>query len=268
MNGITIGTYLWVTLGGFVTLAIFSFLYKDNPLYKVAEHLFVGVSAGYWAVILWHNTLVPNLFQRLSDGDWYYLWLNSLRPWYIIPAILGALMFTRFSSKWAWVSRYPMAIYIGVSAGLAIPLEMTNRVLRQMVASMDPIHWDNFFGHGFLDIAAGYSQVIIMIGAVSALVYFFFSTPHRGAIGGIATFGVWILMIGFGATFGFTVMNRISLFVNRVQFLVQNWMRPAFDSTNTNYNSWFQVVFWLMILLLIAYIVREIVGALQRKRAS
>jgi hypothetical protein len=264
----SIGTFLWISLGGFLTLAIFSFLYKDNPLYKIAEHLFVGVSAGYWAVILWHNTMVPNLLQRLSDGDWYYLWLNSLRPWYIIPAILGALMFSRFSGKWSWVSRYPMAIYIGVSAGLAIPLEMTNRVLRQMVAAMDPIHWDNFLGHGYLDIAAGYSQIIILVGAIAALVYFFFSTPHRGAIGKVATFGVWTLMIGFGATFGFTVMNRISLFVNRVQFLWQRWMGPAFDSSAKTYSVWYQVIFWLVMLLFVLYGVREFLTREQSKNAS
>ena len=62
-------TFLWTTFGVFVTLSIFSFLYKDNPFYKFAEHLVVGVSAGYFVVILWHNGLMPNLFHRLADGD-------------------------------------------------------------------------------------------------------------------------------------------------------------------------------------------------------
>lgn len=255
----TIGTFLWINLGAFITLAILSFLYKDNPLYKIAEHLFVGVSAGYWAVILWHNTLSPNLLQRLSDGSWYYLWLDSLKWWYIIPGFLGALMFTRFSKKWSWVSRYPLAIYIGVSAGLAIPLEMTNRVLRQMVAAMEPINWGNFFGSGFLDIAAGYSQLIILLGAMAALVYFFFSTPHRGTIGAIAKFGLWILMLGFGATFGFTVMNRISLFVNRVQYLWNDWLANSFNINGANPNAgiWYQLIFWLVVAVFVVYAVME-----------
>ncbi|MBI5266206.1 MAG: hypothetical protein HY851_03135, partial [candidate division Zixibacteria bacterium] len=91
-----LGTFLWTTVGAFLTLATFSFLYRDNPFYKIAEHLVVGVSAGYFVVILWHNNLVPNLFRRLGDGDWFYLWLNSSKPWYWIPFILGLLMFTRF----------------------------------------------------------------------------------------------------------------------------------------------------------------------------
>jgi hypothetical protein len=264
----TFETFVWTSFGAFLTLAIFSFLYKDNPLYKFAEHLFVGVSAGYFVVILWHNGLSPNLLQRLSDGDWYYLWLNSLRPWYLVPGILGVLMFSRFSQKWAWVSRYPMAIYIGISAGVTIPLEMTNRVLRQMVATMVPINWSNFAGTGYLDIVAGYSQVIIILGSVAALVYFFFSTPHRGVIGGISKFGIWILMIGFGATFGFTVMNRISLFTNRIQYLWQNWMKTAFDTSNKNYVSGFQILFWFLVLLMIAYIVWELLQHLKARQTQ
>jgi hypothetical protein len=262
----TFETFLWTSFGAFLTLAIFSFLYKDNPLYKFAEHLFVGVSAGYFVVILWHNGLSPNLMQRLADGDWYYLWLNSLHPWYLVPGILGVLMFSRFSQKWAWVSRYPMAIYIGISAGVTIPLEMTNRVLRQLVATMVPINWGNFLGHSYLDIAAGYSQIIVIIGSVAALVYFFFSTPHRGVIGGISKLGVWILMIGFGATFGFTVMNRISLFTNRIQYLWQNWMTTAFDTTNKNYTAGFQIAFWLLVVLVVVYVVREIMEHLRVKQ--
>ncbi|HUV31106.1 MAG TPA: hypothetical protein VMY05_08480 [Acidobacteriota bacterium] len=263
------GTFLWTTFAAFVTLATFSFLYKDNPFYKIAEHLVVGVSAGYFVIILWHNGLVPNLFQRLADGDWYVLWLNSSRPWYLIPTVLGMLMWTRFSKKWSWVSRWPMGLYIGISTGIAIPLEMSNRVSKQLYATMvmNPnspgFDWAHFFGHGgfnLLDISSGLSQLIIFVGALAALVYFFFSKAHTGLFGGLATFGIWILMIGFGASFGFTVMARVSLFINRVQFLDQNWIQNAFNSANPNYNAWYQVVFWLMMLLLLWYIIRELVN--------
>ena len=117
------------------------------------------------------------------------------------------MMFTRFSQKKAWISRWPLALYIGISAGLAIPLEMANRVNRQLWAMMEPINWSAFFGDGYLDISSGYSEIIIFVGTVSALVYFFFSKAHTGVFGGIAKVGIWTLMIGFGASFGFTVMR-------------------------------------------------------------
>ncbi len=254
-------TFLWYTVAVFLTLATFSFLYKDNPFYKFAEHLVVGVSAGYFVIILWHNSLVPNLFQRLADGDVYFLWLNSSRPWYIIPAILGVLMWTRFSRKYAWVSRWPMALYIGISVGIAIPLEMANRVNKQLFAMMAPIKWDAFFGAGghfnLLDPFSGFSQVIIFIGAVAALIYFFFSKAHTGAFGKAATLGIWVLMIGFGASFGFTVMARISLFINRIQD-VDAWGQVAFDQTNTNWTSAYLLIFWAMVALIVGYTLNEI----------
>lgn len=267
-----IGTFLWMTFGVFVTLAIFSFLYKDNPFYKFAEHLVVGVSAGYFVIILWHNGLVPNLFERLQDGDWYLLWLNSSKPWYLIPAILGMLMWTRFSKQWSWVSRWPMALYIGISTGVAIPVEMSARVNKQLYATMTKIKWDDFFGIGsfdLLDTASGLAQLLIFVGTISALVYFFFSKEHKGIFGATATFGIWILMIGFGASFGFTVMARISLFINRMQD-VGDWGKAAFnvvEPANANYSSMFQVAFWALTLFVLGYIIYEIVKHLKSKSA-
>lgn len=263
-----LSTFLWTTFGAFLTLATFSFLYKDNPFYKFAEHLVVGVSAGYFVIILWHNGLVPNLFQRLSDGNWYYLWLDSSKPWYLIPAFLGILMWTRFSSNYGWISRWPMALYIGIATGIAIPIEMSNKVVKQLHAMMIPIAWDNFWGSGFLDVGSGYSQIIIFVGALCGLIYFFFSKAHTGVFGGLATFGVWILMIGFGASFGFTVMARISLFINRIQFLDMGWGRIAFDSSNPNYNAGFQIAFWALVLLMVGYIVYEFVSFLRHRSST
>lgn len=260
----TFETYLWTTFAAFITLAIFSFLYKDNPIYKFAEHLFVGISAGYFVVILWHNGLVPNLFQRLSDGDPWFLWLNSDRPWYLIPGLLGVLMWTRFSRKYSWISRWPLALYIGIATGVAIPLYMANQVIKQLHASMVEISWDSFLGQGLFDIGAGYSGLIIFVGMIAGLIYFFFSKAHTGVMGGVAKFGIWILMIGFGASFGYTVMNRISLFINRLQFLGKTWLKASFDSANPNYHSGFLVLFWLIIAAIIAYIGFEVVQKVRR----
>jgi len=251
-------TFLWTTLAAFLTLAIFSFLYKDNPFYKFAEHLVVGVSAGYFVIILWHNTLVPNLFQRLAAGNW----------WYLIPLILGLMMWSRFFKNASWLSRIPLALYIGIAAGLAVPLEMSNRVLKQVYATMVPINWGNFFGDRYLDIAAGYSQLLLFVGTIAGLVYFFFSKAHTGAMGTLARLGLWILMLGFGASFGFTVMARISLLINRIQFIDKNWIKAAFNESNANYSVWFQIVFYTVILLLLVYIIKEIITHMRLKTAN
>lgn len=191
---------IWNAVAAFLTICIFTFLYKDNPFYKFAEHLVVGVSAGYFAIILYYNGFVPKLIVPLRQGEWVY----------IIPAILGVMIWTRFSKKWSWISRFSLAFYIGSGTGFAIPLYMQNYVIRQFNSTMLPI--------GFTSWQL-FTNILIIIGVLSALVYFYFSKEHKGFFGGTAKIGIWTLMIGFGAGFGLTVMGRVSLLAERIVFL-------------------------------------------------
>ena len=199
--------FLWTTFGAMLTLFTFSFLYKDNPLYKFAEHLVVGVSAGYFVILLYWTSLkvklIDTVFSNFSE-EWFY----------IFPGILGIMMWFRFSKKLSWVSRYPIAIYIGAGSGLAIPLNMQTFVNRQLSATMIPV------GFGSLEHVW---NILIIIGVICGVIYFFFSKEHTGLFGGLAKVGIWVLMVGFGASFGFTVMARISLFVNRIADLRKWW---------------------------------------------
>jgi len=265
MELMQVDTFLWTTLGAFLTLCTFSFLYKDNPFYKFAEHAVVGVSAGYFAIILWHTGLQPKLFNQLRDGDWFFLWLNASGAHYIIPAILGIMMWTRFSQKLSWVSRWPIAMYMGIAAGLAVPQEMKARVIEQMYSAMyNTLGWGSFFGTGFYDSTSGLSQIIIFIGTLSALFYFFFSKEHTGFFKGVSRFGLWILMIGFGASFGYTVMGRISLFVQRIQFL-GDWTRVVWDDRA----GALYMLFWVLTFGIFAVMaIYEIVSFARRKQAT
>jgi hypothetical protein len=179
-------------------------------------------------------------------------------------------MWTRFSKDYSWLSRWPMAMYIGIASGLAIPLEMSNRVNKQLHAMMAEIDWANFLGHdgvNLLDVTSGLSQIIVMIGALAAIIYFFFSKEHTGVFGGVATLGIWVLMIGFGASFGFTVMARISLFINRLQD-TWAWGGVAYDSGNANYHVGFLIVFWFLILFVAGYAAYEVVTNLRRRSTT
>ena len=70
----------------------------------------------------------------------------------------------------------------------------------------------------------GLNLLLILIGVVSVLVYFFFSVEHRGVVGGISKVGIWFLMISFGASFGYTIMARLSLLIGRIRFLLDDWL--------------------------------------------
>ncbi|MFH2056397.1 MAG: hypothetical protein ABIJ61_10595 [bacterium] len=224
-QAVTTEMVLWTSLYGLLTLFTFSFLYKDNPLYKIAEHLVVGISAGYMVVLLYYNGLRPNLFNHLFVDD---TWIPDYTElWYVIPLLLGLMMYFRFSRKLSWISRYPIAFYMGIATGLAIPLEMKNRVIQQIYGTTVKLGFDLSAG-GFLGVPQGIWDAVIVFLTMASLIYFFFSKEHKGLFGGMAKIGIYTLMIGFGASFGYTVMARISLFINRVQEL-RNWVSMLID---------------------------------------
>jgi hypothetical protein len=66
--------------------------------------------------------------------------------------------------------------------------------------------------------------VTLIVGLISVLVYFFFSVEHKGAVGRVARVGIWFLMVSFGAAFAFTVMGRITLLSQRIEFLFDDWL--------------------------------------------
>ena len=197
----------WIWIGAILTLMIFSFLYRDNPFYKFGEHLFVGVANGYYIVYYWHNALKPNLFEPLSAGQFVY----------IVPLLLGLMYFTRFIPRISWLVRIPIGFTIGWGAGLSIPALFQADVLRQLEGTV-------VTPTTFSDLASGIWAVIILVGVVCTLVYFFFSREQKGLLGSASRLGIIFIMIGFGASFGYTVMARVSLLIGRIQFLLGPWL--------------------------------------------
>ncbi|KPJ60721.1 MAG: hypothetical protein AMJ46_05575 [Latescibacteria bacterium DG_63] len=217
---------LWIA--ALLTFMIFSFLYKDNPFYKFAEHLFVGVSAAYWMVIGIWSTLMPNLVARLwpSSVSGFINMPEDAQPEYhfIIPAIFGILMLTRLIDRISWLSRWAMAFVIGFAAGTNFTRYLQSDFVGQIYNSMLPIIVK---ADGGIAVGAAISSIVLMVGVICALIYFFFSKEHTGAFGAASRLGIWFLMVTFGAAFGYTVMARISLLTGRVQFLGE-WLTSIF----------------------------------------
>lgn len=199
-------TLVWIS--SLLTLFIFSFIFKDNPFYRFAEHLFVGTSAGYFIALSYHNVVYPNLIVPLfKEGQFLY----------VIPLILGILYITRFIPQISWMVRIPIAFLLGWGSGVAIPAALQADVIKQIQGTMLTrnvfTRWDN-----------GLWAVIILIGVVATLIFFFFSRERKGIIKPVANLGIIFIMLGFGASFGYTVMARISLLIGRFQFLLGDWL--------------------------------------------
>ena len=184
----------WVA--AFFTLCIFSFLYKDNPFYRFAEYLFLGVTLGYAIPITWNMAMIPYVYHPIFLQQRYEL---------ILPALIGTLYIFMYNRKLSWLSRFPIAVGMG-SIGLSVPMSMHASVLVQMRGAMVPIQDINTF--------------LVFVGTITILLYFYFSKAHTGTYGKVVRVGIWFMMVGFGASFGYTVMARISLLIGRIQFLV------------------------------------------------
>lgn len=217
---------LWVA--AFFTLAVFSFLYGDNPFYRIAESVLVGVSAAYWMVVGFWEVLVPNLLGKISPETvqaWAIPGLSGPDAardlWYLVPLALGVMLLWRLSSRGAWISRWPLAFVIGTTAGLRMIAFLHGDFLAQIRNSVIPLLVVNA---GVFDPSQSLRNTIIVGGILCCLMYFFFSFEHTGVAGKAAKVGTWVLMIAFGAAFGYTVMGRIALLAARIEFLLDDWL--------------------------------------------
>ena len=219
---------LSVWLGALLTLCIFSFLYKDNPFYRFAEHLFVGVSAGYYIILNFWTVIVPNLWEPFTKtvgnatgtagvGSLFLPRLGDYRIFLAVPGILGLLLFTRLFGKIGWMSRWALAVIIGVYAGIRTTGAAQADFVAQVEGSLKPL-W--IAG----DIGASVNAIIFTVGIITSLLFFFYSREHKGGLGVASKLGIFFLMVSFGAGYGYTVMSRISLLIGRFQFLLEDWL--------------------------------------------
>ena len=203
-------TGLGIIVAAGLTLALYSFLYQDNPLFKFAEHVFVGVAAAYVFGQTWYPTIYGELIAEWTDlGEG-----ETPNWWLLAPTVLGLLMLTRFSLRFGWLSRYAFAFFVGLGAGLTIPRYISSFILAQIEPTLQPLTWS----------LEGLNLLVVLVGVIGVLVYFFFSVEHTGTAGHISKVGIWFLMISFGASFGYTIMARVSLLIGRVTFLLDDWL--------------------------------------------
>jgi hypothetical protein len=225
-TGLATGDHLGIWIAALLTLAIYSFLYRDNPVYRFAESILIGVSVGFLLVVTFDTTIIPQALEPVAASfkkSFISAQFNSVGTflWMLIPVVLGLLMFARFVPGLTWLSRTALALYIGFGAGASIPANMQSLILKQIDATIRPFLNINSVGAG---VTAG----LIMVGLIATLAYFYFSKPHAGLFGKAARLGTYFLMIFFGATFGYTVMARISLLIGRLTFLLRDWLGLIF----------------------------------------
>ncbi|HEY3342569.1 MAG TPA: hypothetical protein VGK81_11145 [Anaerolineae bacterium] len=222
---------LWLRLlGVLVIVTIFSILYKDNPVFRFVEHLYIGLATGYGLIYTWVNVAEPKWFIPMMPST---LTHGGQGHWTLFFAfLLGLLFFTVYFPKLAWMNRFAIGVLMGFFSGMALQMFMGG-LAPQLVAAFRPPVTKYSTVNGVVSPTLAMNNIhvgsvwlhpwalLALVVLLCTLAYFFFSIEHRTRwIRVPSNFGRYFLMITLGAIFGTTVMGRLSLLIERLGFLI------------------------------------------------
>ena len=214
------GTVVAVVL----TLFVFSYLLGDNVLYRLTEHIFVGVSIGYATVVAFHTVLASKLFSPLatavSEGNSEQIMLL------IVPLVLGLFLLTKPFRSISWLGSISVAWLLGVGAALAIGGALVGTLLPQMEATADLRYYVTRYGPEL----GLFSGLLVLVSTIGVLLHFYFGRGQEEGRGGVREglvriwggLGRWFILIAFGAILATTFTSRLSLLIGRMQFLLDS----------------------------------------------
>lgn len=181
-------------------LMIWSALYKENPLYHFAESLIVGLGMGY-TIYVTIDTLNKIWITPIQAGNWIL----------IIPAVIGALLYSMFSRKYGYLSRIASAAIVGTGLGFATGRAMPVMILGQLKGFASPL--------AETSVMEVFSWAVVLVACTTTIAYFTFTREHKGALGSLARIGRWSILISFGAIFGGTIWANHVFVIERCSFL-------------------------------------------------
>ncbi len=198
-----------VWAGVFLTLAIYSILYRESPWYRIAESVYLGVAVGYGVSL--DLVYVRNQWET---GGWSS---GPMLIGFALAAILGILWYLRFAKSYFYLYRWPLAVVVGTGLGLTLRTvvftQFTTQILAQAKLNLylpsDPLTWFN--------------NILMFIMVPSVLLYFWFTgvgVRQGTTMKIIDQLARYIMMVGFGASFGYTILTRYALLIGRAQYLL------------------------------------------------
>jgi hypothetical protein len=205
-------------IGLILTLLVFSYLIGDNPLFRFAIYLFIGVSSGYAATAVWHYLLIPKLFSQLDDFNQLVL--------LVVPLILGISLLAKLSPRISWLGNFAMAVLVGVGAATAVGGALIGTLLPQTQAAIDAFDLTSGGGGSNFFIRL-FEGTIMFLGTVLTLASFHFTagrapdgTVRRNPVfEGIAWFGRLFISITLGVLFAGVYMAALMAMIERLSSL-------------------------------------------------
>lgn len=214
-------SHLLVWIGAICTFGLYSVLYRENRVYRFFEHIFLGLATGYLIATTWNEVLLPKWWVPMRvQGQWPL----------IFTLVIGLLYYCIYSQKHNWLARLVIGFFLGLASGQSFQA-FANDTWPQIPTSFKPlIAHPAIMGPGGKPLAPpvtwpdAINNLIFMVILLCVMSYFFFSFEQKHAfLRGSARWGRWLLMFSFGATFGATIMARLALLIDRMDYLLNDF---------------------------------------------
>lgn len=207
-------------IGLVLTLMIFSYLLGDNPLFRFAIYLFIGVASGYAAAVTVHSVFLPRLGSFQTSN------LDQLLLDVIIPLVISVTILAKFLPRISWIGNFAMAILVGVGAAAAIGGAVIGTLLPQAQASMDAFSATAGVNSNFA--VRLFEGMVMLLGTVFTLASFHYSagrapdgTVQRNRILEIvASLGRIFVAITLGVLFAGLYMAALTAMIERLSSII------------------------------------------------
>jgi len=207
----------WLIVSFFITLLIFSYIFGDNPLFRLASYAFVGVAAGYTAVIVVEQVLLPKLALPLLSGNWLTL----------VPLVLGAILLLKLFPRYSRLGTLPMAFLVGVAAAVAIGGAVFGTLIGQTQGAIQDFSFSGASAAAASPTLQAVEAVLVLIGTICTLVYFQFGARARAnqpaarpaVVETLSQVGQFFLSITLGSLFAGVFSASITALIERLDFL-------------------------------------------------
>lgn len=202
-----------------LTLMVLSYLIGDNPFFRVAVYLFIGVSAGYVTAVAWYQVLMPRLITPLFQG--------GTATWQlVVPLVLGILLLAKISPRLSSAGSPSLAFMVGVGTAVAIGGAVLGTLIPQIRAAIAPFD-TGLAASGALVLERLFEGSIMLVGTVSTLAFFHFGarqapgTPvaRNRLIEILAVVGRFFIAVTFGVLFAGAYAAALTALVSRIYFI-------------------------------------------------
>jgi hypothetical protein len=196
-----ISTDIAIWIGALWVIFVYSFIIRDNPLFKFCEATMIGTTAGVFTVIAFDNIKKLALLPLIEKQAYINM----------IPLIIGILMFAQVSRRHIYLSRLPIAIMVGGGIGVAMSRTITSNIVKQLSVIMVKLPKTPY---EILNI------IILIVGLLGTLLVFTYTRERKGPFGWVTKIGEYLMMAAMGSTFGLLITMRVTYVITRLQIIV------------------------------------------------